>query len=314
MAVWKCAGRFRIDPETDEPICTYKADKPWGPRCPSCDRPYSCDKIGVERSGRKLSSAAQSVDPGIQAKHIATGIDGFDLLTNGGIVESQSILLAGPSGSRKTSLMLMVLDQLTKNTTRPLLIASAEQNDKDVLMFCDMLGIRNDKLKIMGNASHIEDVLSICDELRPLMLVLDSLQAISASSGQASHEIARRFAKYCKGKKMCGVAINHMNKTLDITGSTGASHYIDTVLAFEPFIPELDGDPAKLFGEAVLRENQIHYNRKEPDEKIENLRILKSIIKNRYGSIGSQAYYFTAKDGKIVPLEKKSNVLVYARD
>lgn len=313
MAVFKCGNITRRD-EDDNPVCDYSAPQRWSGICPKCKRNYGKIKVGLERGGRKLSSAAQSVDPGIQAKHIATGIDGFDQLTNGGIVESQSILLAGPAGSRKTSLMLMVLDQLTKNTTRPLLIASAEQNDKDVLMFCDMLGIKNDKLKIMGNASHIEDVLSICDELRPLMLVLDSLQAISSSSGQPSHEIARRFAKYCKGKKMCGVAINHMNKALDITGSTGAAHYVDTVLAFEPFFPDIDGDPAKLFGEAVLREHQIHYNRKDPGEKIDNLRILKSIIKNRYGSIGQQAYYFTAKDGKIVPLEKKSNVLLYTKD
>lgn len=313
MAVFRCGGRFRPDDhDLDKPACTYQAETPWRGRCPGCRGPYSCDRIGAERSKRKLSTAAaaQSLE---DVKHTPSGIEGFDDLLKGGIAPSQVILLAGQPGTRKTSLSLTVLHGLTKQTTRPLLLASAEQNDNDLGMFCKMLGVTSDQVKLKGNVADLDDVLILCDEIKPMAMVLDSMQAVSNNCGKSNELIGKAIVDYCKRTKMTTIIISHMTKNFDVKGGTGAPHYVDTILAFEPFIPELDGDPIEMFGRQALRDIGIDYSPINAGEKIENLRLLKSVMKNRYGSVGAMSYFFTTPEGGLAQLKKKTKIIPFGR-
>lgn len=308
--IFKCMGRDRRDDE-GTPICTYQSEVRWSGRCPGCGQTYECRAFGTQRSGKKFASAADSNDPKHEIKRIETGQDAFDRLLGGGLVASQAILLAGKPGTRKTSFMLQVLDSLAKKTTRPVLYASAEQNVNDVMMFCRVVGATSENLKIMGNVSHVDDFLNQCSEMKPVAAVMDSLQSLAQNSGANVDKIAHFFVDYCKRTKMVGVAINHMTNQLDIKGGTGPAHDVDTVLIFEPYIPDLDGSLTGNFGKAALQELEIDYDAQDEKSPVENLRVLTTYLKNRYGSIGDKVYLYTTRSGEIVELKKRK--LVTAR-
>jgi len=303
MAVFRCGGYRRTDPETDKPLCDFKSTRRWHGRCPKCKGPWDCLKQGTDGSKRKLASAAEANDPDLQVKHIPTGEEGIDYLTAGGVVESQLILLAGGSGTRKTSTMLRVLNGLTKQTTRPLLFASAEMNTVDLKLFCQTMKVTDEQVKLMGDVVNIYDVLNVCDEIRPLVLVVDSLQAVSKNSSQPDETIAHVLMQYCKRTKMCAVIINHVTSTLAIKGGTGAPHYVDTILFYEPFIPKMDGHPRDMFGRQALDAAGIVVG-SDREQPVDNLRVLVVFMKNRYGGgVGKKVYYATTPDGDIVQLK-----------
>lgn len=285
----------------------------WKGPCPNCGGLWAIEKKR-EIAASKLANAAQADDPAMKIKYVETGVRGFDRILSGGIVESQAILLAGSSGSRKTSLMLVVLNALAERKKRPVLFATAEQNEKDAKMFCNTMQVFSEHVKIMGNVSDLDEVFDTCKELEPVMVVIDSLQAVSRNSQQSEETLAFEIVQYFKRTSMCVVMTNHMTTGFGIKGGTGAPHYVDTVLAFEPFIPALDGDPSKLFGERALHDANVIWNRKDPEEKIHNLRVLTSVLKNRYGSIGDKVFFHTQKDGSLVQLEEKPKVLMFGRD
>lgn len=310
--MFRCAGYRRTNPETDEPECDYRSDKQWRGRCPKCRQPYACERLGSSLpSRRQLARASESLSTEFDVKHIPTGVEGIDDLTVGGICESQMILLAGGSGTRKTSLMLRMLGGLARRTSRPLIFASAEMNEPDLMSFCRTMGVDHENVLLMGDVVNHQDVLNVCDERKPLLLVLDSLQAVSRNSNQTDEYIAHALMQYCKRTKMCAVLINHVTSQLDIKGGTGAPHYVDTILFFEPFIPDIDGDPRSLFGRDALAACGLEYRGAEvSDEPVENLRVLKVHLKNRYGGgVGRRVYYATTPTGDIVQMKLKSNLL-----
>ncbi len=255
-----------------------------------------------------------STDEGIKHKYIPTGIEGFDEVigsSNGhGVVESQSILLAGAAGSRKTSLALKLCEGLTKQTVRPMLMASGEQNNNDVLALCQLLKVSSSQIKIHGNTSNVYDILALCDNYKPFMGVFDSLQAISEGSGMNNEAVAKVITQYCKRTKMIAIIISHLTKDLSIKGGTGAPHYVDTICMYEPFIPSMDGNPVELFGRKVAQE--IVWSG-DMEEKIPKLRVLVGGAhgKNRYGDIDQKAYFLTGDDGELVLLRKKPKVIPF---
>lgn len=325
--IYKCAGRFRIDPETDEPICTYQSEKRWRGPCPSCCRPYNCDPIGVEKTaGRKIVTAAQSIEPGVAHEYIQTGVGDFDSIIGpgsispgvkhpGGVVKSQVILLAGPQGSRKTSIALMVEEGLTKHTTRHMAHHSAEQNDRDLLAFCQLVGVVNEQVRLFGNSSNIHEILSRCDEDKPFATVFDSLQAIATDSGMTPETVATMIARYSKRTSMISIIISQMTAQLNIKSGTGAPHIVDTLMTFEPYRPSIDGTPRQLFGKRVARE--IGYDAvAAAEDDLPHLRVLigGSAGKNRYGDINQRAYVWTPPGGGLRWLKKKPPRLVVTND
>lgn len=320
MAVYKCAGRFRIDPDTDESVCSYESTTAWKRRCPGCHGPYSCDKIGVERSTKQRRTAADSLNPNVGHVYIPTNVALIDsVLTSAsgsGVVKSQVILFGGAAGARKTSLVLRALEGLCKETNRKMVYASAEQNLDDAIAMCKLNGVTSPQIELRANDSsvHIEDILQHCEESRAFAAAFDSLQVIAKRSGMTSEDVAERIVAYSKKSKMISFIIAHLTKGMDFKGGTGAPYLVDTMLMAEPYVPKVDGDPVKVFGSSVVKRVITTFDPDDDDAYDFKIPGLITLVggwdgKNRYGTIEQKSYYYSPLNGDVVPLKVKSKVI-----
>ncbi len=316
MAVYKCAGRKRSDSD-GEPYCTYEALHRWRGRCPGCHRYYDCDKVGAEKQGGKARVTAAKSDE-VKVEYVSTGIEGLDVVLGGGLVRGNVILFGGPQGTGKTSLLMEACNSLTLETGRRALYASGEEHVDRVLVICQRLGIRNDKIEIMGrdDAHDVDNILHRCDELNPLVVVIDSLQVVQSESFVGapgsltqSEGIAKLVNDYCKRKHMCAFLVNHMNKDLDFKGGTGVTHEVDALVALYKFTEADDGKAVDVFGKKSIREMGIPLDANNFDKLLaERIRTLVVGGKSRQGNIGARAFFEMTATGQLQALQQRSSL------
>lgn len=256
---------------------------------------YNCDKIGsdgAKKPGRV--TAAQAVE---DTKYISTGSDEFDRVIGGGLVAGSTILFGGSEGAGKSSLMMAVASQLASK--RPVLYASGEESDQDVLKIAHRLGVKNERIEIMGNALDVDAIIDRCRELKPVLTVFDSLQVmtcddVKGSEASVSQEVAvgNIVTGYCKESGMCAVLVNHMTKQGEMKGTTEVKHLVDTVLYLEKFFVQ-DGD-----------EFADDYGKRFAGMEV---RILE-VAKNRNGREGVNAF-FEMTDSGLAPIKPKSKII-----
>src|SRR5699024_3354920 len=117
----------------------------------------------------------------VSVEHATTrtsGVAELDRVLGGGLVPGAAILLAGEPGAGKSTLLLEVAARTAASSRRTLYI-TGEESASQVRMRADRTGAVEEELFLaaetdLGAAlSHIEDV-------RPDMIVVDSIQTIGA--------------------------------------------------------------------------------------------------------------------------------------
>ena len=154
----------------------------------------------------------------------------------GGLVPGSLVLLGGEPGIGKSTLALQVL---MKMATRRTLYASGEESAKQLKLRAERLAGSPDNLYIMAETS-LERILDSITELKPEIVVVDSIQtigteAIDASVGSLSQvkECAARILQYAKEYNVPFIIVGHINKEGSLAGPKVLEHIVDTVLQFE---------------------------------------------------------------------------------
>ncbi len=209
-------------------------------------------------------------------------------------------------GTGKTRFALQLSQSLVGHQEQPVVFASMEESARDVIVTCKQVGATSDRIRIVGNDSDfdVHDILQICEETNPFLLVLDSLQAVDGWSTQNTETILAIMER-CKHSGMCALVMNHMGKDLDFKGGTTVGHAVKTLLTFYQYDPAQDGKTRELFGKSVA-------NRVDDGEFL--LTDMRTMIsgKNRSGGMGRKAYFFFNKDGRLeplMPLPKKPRIV-----
>ncbi len=169
---------------------------------------------------------------------MAAGIGEIDRVLGGGFVPGAVVLLGGEPGVGKSTLVLQVAGALAAGGSK-VLIATAEESAEQV-------GLRADRLEIEGNEvfllaeADIDDILGAADEMRPDLLVIDSIQTVVASEvgstpGSVSQvrECAARVMRYAKNSGTASVLVGHVTKDGGIAGPKTLEHMVDVVLYLE---------------------------------------------------------------------------------
>lgn len=288
MAVFKCGGRLRFDGDGN-PYCTYESQVRWTGRCPWCLRYYDCDKVGADKKDKKHATAADAA--AVEVVRVPTGIENFDLVLGGGLTEGVPILFGGPRGTGKTQLLLKAFENIVKRTRRLVVYANGEQSTNGVLEICKRVGVADERVAVLGNAKHVDDIFHFCDDKRPVAVAFDSIQSMSVS-GSHAEEVAKAINEWCEKKKVAGIIVSHMGKDLDFKGSTSIPHYVDGEFAIYRYTPEDDGDPRAVFGKRLLREVE--------------LKDIRTLVngKNRHGEEGVKTFFQMTSTG-LVPLQRK---------
>ena len=227
--------------------CGYDAPK-WLGKCPACGEWNTFKEIVLAKKG---SSVAATVTSSAVAKakpqrvreiecgttqRIDVGPSEVNRVLGGGLVPGSVILLGGEPGIGKSTLALQLA--LADNGLRTLYI-SGEESAEQIKMRAERLGIHNEECTIYTE-TLLENIIAQCEELRPDMIVVDSIQTIytdlvDASAGSVSQirECASTLLKYAKGNSTPIFIIGHITKEGTIAGPKVLEHIVDVVLQFE---------------------------------------------------------------------------------
>ena len=224
----------------------------WKGRCPDCGQWNSLVEEVEESSGsssraatRWMVSPTQGSDPvsltaiqGTTEDRFKTGIGEFDRVLGGGIVPGSMILIGGDPGIGKSTLLLDVLDRLSRIHPKVLYV-SGEESPHQIKIRAERLGIEADRLYILAETA-IEKILNSAQALKPGVMVIDSIQTVyttemTSAPGSVSQlrEAAMQLMVYAKQTNIPTFIIGHVTKEGAIAGPRTLEHIVDTVLYFE---------------------------------------------------------------------------------
>jgi DNA repair protein RadA/Sms len=109
----------------------------------------------------------------------SSGVPELDRVLGGGIVPGAAVLLAGEPGVGKSTLLLEVAAQSARSGLRTLYV-TGEESASQVRLRADRTGGIHDEL-FLAAETDLGALLSHANEVRPRLLVVDSVQTIGAA-------------------------------------------------------------------------------------------------------------------------------------
>ena len=271
----------------------------WIGKCPNCGQWNTFKEIRVapEAAGRATaSSAAMSMGRARGAEKVRPlalreisakdepRIDMHDGELNrvlgGGLVPGSIVLLGGEPGIGKSTLTLQTVLRMHD---RRILYVSGEESAHQLKMRAERITCspsvadRADGCAVDDNCmilcdTSLEDIFKNIQDVRPEIVVIDSIQTISTDSVDSSpgsvtqvRECASALLRFAKSSGIPVILIGHINKEGTLAGPKILEHIVDTVIQFE-------GDQHYMY------------------------RILRS-TKNRFGSTSELGIYEMGHDG-----------------
>jgi len=206
--------------------------------CPQCG---SREALVEDRATRR--AAPPEVVPVASAAASAgdrspVGIGEIDRVLGGGIVPGAVLLLGGEPGVGKSTLLLQAAGSFA-GTGRSVLIATAEESSHQVGLRAKRLGVDSPRVSLVAD-SDIDAILAAADAMRPDLLIVDSIQTVSAPGvgsvpGSVSQvrECAARVIQHAKEHATAAVLVGHITKDGGIAGPKTLEHMVDVVLYLE---------------------------------------------------------------------------------
>lgn len=277
--------------------CGHESVK-WIGKCPSCGQWNTFKEIRVAPSvsggGKRLtvggvgntSSTRNAPMPisKVQAKdepRIDLHDDELNRVLGGGLVRGSIVLLGGEPGIGKSTLVLQTILRMPE---KRILYVSGEESTHQLKMRADRIeeNVADNVIVLSENA--LEKILMQVDDVKPDLLIVDSIQTIESEAIDSSpgsivqvRECASALLRYAKTSSVPVLLIGHINKEGVLAGPKILEHIVDTVLQFE-------GDQHYMY------------------------RILRS-IKNRFGSTSELGIYEMQQNG-LRPVSNPSELLL----
>ena len=169
---------------------------------------------------------------------MVTGIEEFDRVCGGGVVQGSAILLAGDPGIGKSTLLLQVCAAAASQGARCLYV-SGEEAIEQIRSRAARMGVSNSPVQLAAETS----VRDIVDGLKrePFdIVVVDSIQTLwsdvhEAGPGSVTQVRAAtsELVRLAKKRGVAVVLVGHVTKDGQIAGPRVVEHMVDAVLSFE---------------------------------------------------------------------------------
>jgi DNA repair protein RadA/Sms len=254
--------------------CGWETGK-WVGRCGECQAWGSVAEAGAPQ-GRTTAGPVSS--PAVPIGQVAveesrtgtSGVPELDRVLGGGLVPGAAVLLAGEPGVGKSTLLLEVAAQHARAGARTLYV-TGEESASQVRLRADRTHSVHDEL-FLAAETDLGAVLSHIDAVKPQLLVVDSVQTISAADvdgvpGGVTQvkEVSAALIRVAKARNIATLLVGHVTKDGSIAGPRVLEHLVDVVLHFE-------------------------------GERSSRLRMVRA-VKNRYGPVDEVGCFDLSADG-----------------
>jgi DNA repair protein RadA/Sms len=222
--------------------CGWASAK-WVGRCGECQAWGSVAEAAAPRAGAAATPVTRAAVP---IAHVSvetsafrsSGVPELDRVLGGGLVPGAAILLAGEPGVGKSTLLLEVAAQTSRYQRRTLYI-TGEESASQVRLRADRTGGVHDELYVAAE-TDLGAILTHVEQVRPEVLVVDSIQTIGAASidgvpGGVTQvkEVAAALIRVAKTRNITTIIVGHVTKDGSIAGPRVLEHVVDVVLHFE---------------------------------------------------------------------------------
>jgi DNA repair protein RadA/Sms len=224
--------------------CGAQASK-WLGRCPDCNawNSYAQEEAPQTSAGPATAMSGGSAPMPINAvdfdaaPRVSTHIAALDRVLGGGLVTGAVTLVGGEPGIGKSTLLLQVAEQLARGGT--VLYVSGEESPRQIAMRARRLGTTSENIRLYTETS-VERVLGEVEKMRPVAVIIDSIQTVHTSSNQSMpgsvgqvRDSAGVLMSAAKRLSIPVFLIGHITKEGTIAGPKTLEHIVDTVLYFE---------------------------------------------------------------------------------
>lgn len=182
--------------------CGYQTAR-WMGRCPDCgewasllEERVTGERHGAHRneapSGSSRATPITAVDS-LALGRLSTGLTELDRVLGGGIVPGSFVLVSGDPGIGKSTLLLQASMQIALRDG-VVLYVSGEESLQQTRSRASRLGPLSDRLLLLAETS-LQIILDQADQIRPTILVIDSIQTIVSDELESPSAVSVRCAK-----------------------------------------------------------------------------------------------------------------------
>ncbi|MEX2367096.1 MAG: DNA repair protein RadA, partial [Pseudohongiellaceae bacterium] len=224
----------------------------WQGQCAACQQWNTLTRISLgparaPAAGQKFSrpgysgevSTVQTLDAiDLEAEpRFSTGITEFDRVLGGGLVPGSASLIGGNPGAGKSTLLLQIMCLLSQQMEA--LYVTGEESLQQVGMRAQRLKLPTSRLKMLAE-TNIEEITRIAQELKPAIIVIDSIQVmysadVSSAPGSVSQvrECAAYLIQYAKQTNTALILVGHVTKDGSLAGPKVLEHMIDCFMMLD---------------------------------------------------------------------------------
>ena len=267
----------------------------WAGRCADCGEWNTLEAEVVERQSLGMALNAGTVGCAtpvpmdqvdvLEEPRFSTGMEELDRVLGGGVVPGSLVLVGGPPGIGKSTLLLQICKQL-QALDKPVLYVSGEESPRQIRLRADRLEVSGKGVLLLSE-TRLEAIEQQIRQTRPGMVIIDSIQTLFKSdlapapgSVTQVRECAASLMRLAKSDAIPMILVGHVTKDGQIAGPRVLEHLVDTVLYFE-------------------------------GEGIHNVRALRS-VKNRFGASHEVGLFEMANNG-LVPIPDASQFFLSQR-
>lgn len=233
-SLWSCVSCGHTQPK-------------WSGQCSACQEwnTYT-EELQIQSAPKRFDTLTSSPSrplllseiEEIHYPRVSTLMEEFDRVLGGGLVAGSLILVGGDPGIGKSTLMLQVSHNLSKQG-KTVLYVCGEESAEQTSLRARRLRLQSSSLFILSE-TLFSAIRSHIEKLKPDVLIIDSVQIVykgelSSAPGTVSQvrEIATECMHIAKGLNISTFLIGHVTKTGDLAGPKVLEHLVDTVLDFE---------------------------------------------------------------------------------
>jgi len=233
--------------------CGHTESK-WAGQCPDCGAWNTFVEEAVAVESKAASPSRTSPRPlvgfssevcklseveGTEEKRWPTRLGELDRILGGGVVPGQVVLLAGPPGIGKSTLMLQMAQGLGQAGRGPVLYVTGEESLSQISGRSRRLGISSSSIYVLAE-TDLQKILEAIEKHAPGAILLDSVQTVyhpdfpgGPGSVTQVRECAAELLRAAKSRGAVLFLLGHVTKEGSVAGPKVLEHIVDTVLQFD---------------------------------------------------------------------------------